>query len=190
MEIENKDLQIHFLALQRERNVWKCEKESMHKNVAVDQTKRQKQESFRIYARKLFLTFNKVDPKMSLQDLLENLESKFSPFDYVIGKEFDAEGKVHFHAILVRKKKFNIRRQNLLYIQFQGQTFHGKYQPVTLFKRAFQYVCKDKEYITNYPTIQDEKIVDDKIRLIQRAQHTLSGCHKWRRKSFTRISLE
>lgn len=70
MEIENKDLQIHFLALQRERNVWKCEKESMHKNVAVDQTKRQKQESFRIYGRKLFLTFNKVDPKMSLQDLL------------------------------------------------------------------------------------------------------------------------
>ena len=48
MEIENKDLQIHFLAFQRERNVWKCEKESMHKNVAADQTKPQKQESFRI----------------------------------------------------------------------------------------------------------------------------------------------
>ena len=60
------------------------------------------------------------------------------------------------HGILIRqnKKKLYIKAQNALYIEYQAETFHGKYQSVKHFEHCVQYICKDGNYITSLENLQ------------------------------------
>lgn len=137
----------------------------------------QKQETqtnhtFHIHGKRLFLTYSKVDKEINAQDLLYLLQNKMQlgKFEYIIARKTHCDGGIHFHAILIHNKKFQIRKKNILFIQFKGIDFHGNYQSVRFFSKTVEYVCKDKDYRSNIIYLQDGRILDHKDILIQRAK--------------------
>ena len=143
------------------------------KNNNKEHTIKQKTETFNISAKRLFLTYSRVDPYMTAIDLLYLLQKKvpLGQFDYVISKELHQDREVHYHAVLIHnKKKFQINKKDILDVHFNGQTFHGQYQPVRFVTNTIEYICKGKQYITNLEYLQDGKLLDYKDILIQRAK--------------------
>lgn len=72
--------------------------------------------------------------------------------------------------ILIGQKKFEIKSQKGIDIQFKGKTYHPNYQPVKDLTHTIEYVCKQKIYISSLTNLQDGKILDDKDFLLQRAK--------------------
>ena len=132
--------------------------------------KENKENKFRISAKNLFLTYSKVDPQMTANHVLDQLLNNFNAFNYLVSKESHANGEVHFHVILTNKNKFDVQNARRLDIEFSGKVFHGNYQPVKYLTRVVEYACKDKQYITNLPNLQDGKLLDEKDILLQRIQ--------------------
>lgn len=152
-----------------------------------------KQNMFRISAKRILLTYSQVHPDMQPTDLLGLLEKSLylSRFDYIIAKEQHHnpdstdlqnnsyictqkstlnEKGIHYHVILIGQKKFEIKSQKGLDIEFKGNTYHGNYQPVKDLTHTIEYVCKHKMYISSLTNLQDGKILDDKDFLLQRAK--------------------
>lgn len=125
---------------------------------------------FRISAKKLFLTYSQVDPEMTAEHVLQQLQNNFYGFNYIISKESHGGGEAHFHVILTNKNKFNIQNADKLDVEFDGKVFHGNYQAVKILPKVVEYVCKGKDYITNLTNLQDGKLLDDKDFLLQRIQ--------------------
>lgn len=80
-----------------------------------------KKEQFRISAKKLLLTYSQIDSKFTNQDILEALENipVISGFEYIIAKELHADAGTHFHVILKRDKKFEIKNSDILDIKVE-----------------------------------------------------------------------
>ena len=144
----------------------------MHKTIVRKQKQDTIQNNFRISGRRIFLTYSKADPDMTVLYLLEILNKKciYGQVEYVIAKELHNDGNTHFHVVLINNKKFEIKNPHLLDIEFKGETFHGNYQPVKYLMNTIEYVCKDKQYISNIPNLQDGKILDDKEFVLQRTK--------------------
>ena len=140
-------------------------------DLQIDQEDTQKQNTFRIYAKKIFLTYSQVDPDMTAEHVLQQLQNIFYGFNYIISKESHGDGEAHFHVLLTNKNKFNIRNARRLDLKFNGKIFHGNYQTVKLLPKVVEYVCKDNHYITNFTNIQDGKLLDEKDFFLQRAPH-------------------
>lgn len=158
---------------------------------------KQETDTFRISAKKIFLTYSKVDSNMSPSCLLQLLQNKFNHelFDYVVSKESHVDGTPHFHVILISNYKFEIRNKNFLDIEFKGQTFHGNYQPIKFLSRCFEYICKDKQYITNIGHLREGKLLDPKEYLLQRVEYVgfekalLEYAEKYPKKAFSASSV-
>lgn len=111
--------------------------------------------SFRISARKLFLTYSQVPQAMTHQEVLESLKKVVDFGDYAIGREKHAisqtegQDQYHYHVLLTARTKFNIKNPTLLDLRYKEITLHGKYEAVKSFKKGVEYVCKDKNYQTN-----------------------------------------
>jgi len=115
--------------------------------------------SFRISARKLFLTYSQVPQAMTHQEVLESLKKVVDFGDYAIGREKHAisqavsqtegQDQYHYHVLLTARTKFNIKTPTLLDLRYKEITLHGKYEAVKSFKKGVEYVCKDKNYQTN-----------------------------------------
>ena len=101
---------------------------------------------------------------MRYEDVLGNLKEKVDYDLYVISKEFHNDGGVHFHVILVGKKKFDIKTPTMLDLKYEGETYHGKYETVKGFTRCVEYVCKFGKYDTNIPDIIDGIIMSPNKR--------------------------
>lgn len=131
-----------------------------------------KQKLFRISAKRLFLTYSQVNPEITAQYILEYLKSKtnYYDFDYVISKELHQDGGTHFHVVLIRNIKFDIKSFNLLDIEYQDKTYHGNYSPVKNLRNTITYVCKHKNYITNLSNLRDGKLLTAKEFIIQQVQ--------------------
>lgn len=107
---------------------------------------------------------------MTAEHVLQQLQNKIYPLYFIISKEKHIDGKIHFHVLIISKKKVNIQTPNRLDIEFKGETFHGKYQTVNLLAKVVEYICKDKEYISNIQNLQDGKILEYKEFVLQRAK--------------------
>ena len=137
-------------------------------------TFKQNKDLFRISGKRLLLTFSQIDDSITAQDLLQLLQQKLhlvqSKFQYVIAREMHTDGNTHYHVISIHNKRFEIKNKQMVDVEFKGNIFHGNYQPVKYLEYAVQYVCKDKEYISNIPNLQDGKILDDKEFVLQRTK--------------------
>lgn len=132
--------------------------------------------TFRIYARKILLTYSQVDPEYKLNDVLEQLEYKVGRFSYIISKEAHKDGGVHFHVLLIRTKKFNIKSPYFFDLEINDQVIHGNYKPVNNLNAAVHYACKDKQYITNLENLQEGYLLTAKEFIYQQVQ--LKGLDK------------
>lgn len=132
--------------------------------------------TFRIYARKIFLTYSQVDPEYKLNDVLEQLEYKVGRFSYIISKEAHKDGGVHFHVLLIRTKKFNIMSPYFFDLEINDKLIHGNYKPVNNLNATVHYACKDKQYITNLENLQEGHLLTAKEFIYQQVQ--LKGLDK------------
>lgn len=125
--------------------------------------------NFRIYAKKLFLTYSQVNPKITAEHVLEQLKEKLHlhEVNYVIGKESHQDGGVHYHAILAHFEKFHIRKSDQLDIEYENQVFHGNYSAVRSLRQAVSYICKDKNYITNLENLFDGRLLTAKEFIVK-----------------------
>ena len=134
------------------------------------------QNSFRISAKRILLSYSQVDTKFTLNHVLEQLQRKVGKFSYVISKEQHKDGGIHFHALLIHRRKFNIKSPHTLDLEIDGITVHGNYIPVKNLDSAVFYVCKDKQYITNLENLHEGELLTAKEFIYQQVQ--LKGVDK------------
>jgi Geminivirus Rep catalytic domain len=128
---------------------------------------------FRISAKKLLLTYSQVHPEVTAKIILEQLQSKYqlSPdFQYVISKEYHQDGGIHFHVVISQNEKIEIHKPNTLDIQYQEQSFHGNYTPIRNIRHTVAYVCKEKEYITNFENLRDGQLLTAKQFIVSQVE--------------------
>ena len=138
----------------------------------------EQQKSFRISAKRLLLTYSQVGlhTGFTVNNVLEQLQFKLGNFSYVISQESHSDRGMHFHVLLIRSKKFDIRAPSSLDLKINGRVAHGKYQPINNIEGVVQYVCKEKQYITNLENLQDGKLLSAKEFIYQQVQ--LKGVDK------------
>jgi hypothetical protein len=140
--------------------------------------KQEREKSFRISAKRLLLTYSQVGfhTGFTVNNLLEQLQFKLGNFSFVISQESHSDRGMHFHVLLIRSKKFDIRAQSSLDLKINGRVAHGNYQPINNIEGAVQYVCKEKQYITNLENLQDGKLLSAKEFIYQQVR--LKGVDK------------
>lgn len=138
-----------------------------------EQKQEQKQEkSFRIAAKKILLTYSQIskDTGFTKNKLLEQLQYKLGRFSYIISQEAHTDGGTHFHVLLIRSKKFDIKSHSLLDLEIDGQVAHGNYKPIHNIEGAVHYVCKDKQYITNLENLREGELLTAKEFIYQQVK--------------------
>lgn len=127
---------------------------------------------FRIAAKKLFLTYSKVNPEITTQEILHQLQKNPSlyEFRYVIAKELHKDGGVHFHVVLIQHEKVDIRNLKTLDIQYQERNFHGNYAPIKNLRQTITYICKHQNYITNLDNLRDGQLLSAKQFIIHQVK--------------------
>ncbi len=122
------------------------------------------QKAFRLSTRRLFLIYSQVPGERTHEDVLESLKKKLTFQNYLIAKETHADGGAHFHVILIAEgqKKFDIRKPDLLNIDYQEKVYTGHYQRnlgQSNFSDCVLYACKEGDYKTNLENVINGKIV-------------------------------
>lgn len=152
--------------------------------------------TFRISAKKLYLTYSQVHENMKHHDVLQSLKQKDHwNFNFLISREKHLDGGIHFHVLLTAKNKFNIRTQNFLDITYQEKTYHGNYQAAKSPTALVEYICKAGDYITDFTNIQQGQLLTDKRLLIQSAlkdgvdNALLEHCKQLPEKALANLSL-
>lgn len=123
------------------------------------------EKKFRIYAKRLFLTYSRTNLLPS--EVLAQLSLKFEHIEkYVISQEDHADepekGK-HIHVYLEFDRKVNILSFSFLDLEeSDGNGFkkniHGDYQPVKNKNHVIKYVKKDGSFISNFDTESEFQI--------------------------------
>lgn len=125
---------------------------------------RAQEKKFRIYAKRLFLTYSRTN--LTPLEVLNQLQAKFQNLKYyAISQEEHADepekGK-HIHAFIECDKKVNILSHSFLDLTescgTEKKNLHGEYQAVKNKKHVIAYVKKDGNYISNIETENEFKI--------------------------------
>lgn len=101
--------------------------------------------NFRLNAIRLFLTYPQCP---LLPSAVINRFKDFFPdkIEYgIVSQELHEDGSPHLHAVIVLKKKCDIRREHYLDLVHDGSTYHGNYQAVKNIEQCVAYVMKDTE---------------------------------------------
>jgi hypothetical protein len=110
-----------------------------------------KSKSFRLAAKKVFLTFPSIDSNLDFDSIFHNLESRFLNLSSVIiAKEAHQDNSTHFHIFIEFQNKLDTRDPNFFDFIFNK---HGNYQAVKNFKQTLNYITKEqhfKEYLSEY----------------------------------------
>ena len=128
------------------------------------------QNSFRISAKRILLTYSPVEQDVNLNHILDQLIYKYGTVGYIVSKEAHNDGGTHFHVLLIHRRKFDIRDPYMLDLEINGKVTHGHYKPVHNLDYAVYYTCKDKHYITNLENIQDGQLLTAKEFLYKQVQ--------------------
>ena len=117
---------------------------------------------FKINAKKLLLTYSRVQPQLGCEELLSALRANpfLGSFYYFIAREEHQTEGVHLHAILTRQDhtKFFVSNHKQLDVLFNDTVFHGNYQPVRHLAHAIEYSCEGMQHITNMPNFKDGRL--------------------------------
>lgn len=105
--------------------------------------------SFRFNAEKVFLTYSQTKKNMTPQWLLKNMQAKAGVSEYLISQESHKDGGKHLHAYFKFDKKLDTRSVTFFDVEYYRRGYHPNIQkPKSLFK-LYDYIKKDKQYITN-----------------------------------------
>lgn len=156
-----------------------------------------KAKAFRIYAKKLYLTYSQVHEDMTSEDVISQLKAKerLPSFDYLISRELHQDGGIHFHVLITSQAKFNIKNAGILDITFKDDNFHGNYQPVKNLPKVVDYICKEGDYVTSFKNIIDAKLLTLKQTIMRLAdaegisQTLLNLCQDHTDKAFNSLGL-
>lgn len=113
--------------------------------------------TFRVNARKLFLTYSSTPKSLSPKAVITRLEKKASIKHYLISQERHPQPTKkhpwHIHAFLEFWEKINIVDAKKYDLYFHRENYHPHFKKVSTSKegleRLYQYIKKDGEYITN-----------------------------------------
>lgn len=130
---------------------------------------REKQKKFRIYAKRLFLTYSRTN--LTPSEVLLQFQQKFSNlYRYVISQEDhqdEPEKGKHIHAYLEFLSKVNILSSSKLDLIDSSlqKSIHGEYQAVKNKQAVIDYVKKDGIFVTNIETSLEFELNLQKIAL-------------------------
>lgn len=102
---------------------------------------------FKFNAKQLFLTFPQCS--LSKEHLLQELNKIAAIKVYTIAQEEHSDGTPHLHALLLFEKRYHTTNSRA----FDVEGFHPNVKSLKTtsdFKRVHAYVCKDKNFISNY----------------------------------------
>jgi|SRR5579875_835057 len=121
----------------------------------------------RLYAKRFFLTYSQVPEGLTPEILLLKLQSKAEFSQYVIGEERHEDGGKHFHAVLLLKKRKDVRTNATFNIEFEGAEYHSNCQRVTNLNLCVKYVCKGKKVTTNIEDLEDGVILSVTNKIVK-----------------------
>jgi hypothetical protein len=106
------------------------------------------QNKFRIYAKKLLLTY----PQCNLEptNVLKLLQDKLDIKDYLIAQELHQDKGLHIHAFLELQNTKDIKNPTFLDLHEETNIFHGNYQVAKFKPKIINYLLKDtKNFIAS-----------------------------------------
>lgn len=96
---------------------------------------------FRLNSSAFFLTYPQCPaPKQVCADMLA---TKATIVKGLIGQEKHQDGNHHLHAYVRYERKLNIGSPSYFDIQWEGKTYHGKYEGARSASGSFSYITKD-----------------------------------------------
>lgn len=105
--------------------------------------------TFRFNAQKVFLTYSQVGKRFTPEVLLEAISAKAEVQDYLISQEEHADGGFHLHAYFKFTKKLDTKSQSFFDVPWYGKERHPNIQKPRSVHKIWDYIKKDKQYITN-----------------------------------------
>jgi len=101
--------------------------------------------AFRMSTKGVFLTYPQCPaPREAIKDMLESKGLNIAKG--IVGQEQHADGNLHLHAYAKFDKPVETRNCKYFDIEFEGKTYHGKYEPAKSAIASIKYVSKhDKE---------------------------------------------
>ena len=126
---------------------------------------------FRINAKKFLLTYSQVPENLSPEEVVNQLTKSTGMGKYVVSWERHKDGRKHFHVILLSDKKVDVRSTKRFNLSFERKTYKCNCKRINQLGGAVDYVCKDKEYITNIDEILDGYY-------LTRSEYLLEMCDK------------
>lgn len=126
--------------------------------------------TFRLNAKKLFLTYPKNDT--TKDSVVENLKKHFKKnlTGYSVGQETHLDGTLHLHVCVILQDKVDIRNPNTLDV-IAGK--HGNYQSLKNPKACIEYTMKEDKEVYLWGTC--EEIVKKGGKFSQVAKELIDG---------------
>lgn len=106
-------------------------------------------EKFRFNASRVFLTYSQTPRRFTPQVVLKQITKKAEVKDYLISQEHHKDGGTHIHAYIEFTKKLDTKDSRFFDLEYYRQGYHPNIQKVTKVHRLWEYIKKDKKYITN-----------------------------------------
>lgn len=100
--------------------------------------------SFRIAAKKVFLTFPNMETDLDFQNIFDTIAYKIQALkSVIIAKERHVNDVLHYHIFIESQNKFDTENPNFFDFIFNK---HGNYQSVKNFKQTINYLKKENNY--------------------------------------------
>ena len=121
-----------------------------------DESKEEKGKPFRLYSKKLFLTYSQMSLQKEyvLEQLYAIIEKKTGfPFqkvvkEYIVARETHTDGNYHIHVYLNLNYRLNFSSPTELdfYEKLENRVIHGNYQSVKNRTELIKYLTKEDDY--------------------------------------------
>lgn len=114
---------------------------------------------FRLYSKKLFLTYSRIPNNFCKENIKNQIKNKFLnfSFSYLIAfekhkaeiEEDKTKNLNHIHMFLEFETRKNIISPTFLDLTIENKTYHGNYQSAKNRWHIIKYLIKEGNYITN-----------------------------------------
>ncbi len=131
---------------------------------------------FRINAKNLFLTYSQIDKEITHLEILEQLQTKLDIKKYIIAiEEHSNKLGIHSHVLLCLPRRYDIRSESFLDLNWKDKIYHGNYQSVRNLNHVIKYIIKENNYIKS----ESFKLyTNNKGELISLKEHILIQARK------------
>lgn len=104
---------------------------------------------FRFNASRVFLTYSQTPKRFSSEVVLRKISEKAGVEEYLISQERHSDGGYHIYGYFKFTEKLDTRATDYFDLEYYRQGYHPNIQKVTKVWKLWDYIKKDKQYITN-----------------------------------------